>query len=198
MFGLGGSSSSRTLETSAGRALLSARSTSRAASAPRATCTAFALSPLACGTSHVSCATAVTSNAELSSLRGSFASLGQLCLYLAHGEGLLGSPQGYPWQRKSYGGQVLVSNVGQAVVPSYPLKNAILGARTVRFRVRDGDPNDQYARLYSPEVVDVIGGLKLPRYGLGNYAFDATGTERAGGPRNGRGRVKGPRAGTGD
>lgn len=97
---------------------------------------------------------------QLSSLRGSFASLGQLCLYLAHGEGLLGSPQGYPWQRKSYGGQVLVSNVGQAVVPSYPLKNAILGARTVRFRelhsqlgfwIHPFYMTDPYGRFDQPE-----------------------------------------------
>jgi hypothetical protein len=71
---------------------------------------------------------------QLESLRGSFASVGELALYLAHGNGLLGSPQGYPWQRRSYGGQVLVSNVGQSVVPNYPLKNAILGARSVDFR----------------------------------------------------------------
>jgi hypothetical protein len=71
---------------------------------------------------------------DLSSLRGSFAAIGELCLYLAHGNGLLGAPQGYAWQRRSYGGQVLVSNVGQSVVPSYPLKNALVGARTVDFR----------------------------------------------------------------
>lgn len=41
--------------------------------------------------------------------------------------------------------------------------------RTVQFRVRDGAADDQYARLYSERVVDVIGRLKLPRYGLGNY-----------------------------
>ena len=36
--------------------------------------------------------------------------------------------------------------------------------RTIKF---DIDP--QYASLFSPEVVDVISGLHLPRYGLGNY-----------------------------
>lgn len=30
--------------------------------------------------------------------------------------------------------------------------------------------DDQYASLYSPQVVDVIDGLRLPRYGLRNYA----------------------------
>lgn len=33
-----------------------------------------------------------------------------------------------------------------------------------------GDPNsDPYARLYADDIVDRINGLKLPRYGLGNY-----------------------------
>lgn len=31
--------------------------------------------------------------------------------------------------------------------------------------------DDQYARLYSDAVVDVIDGLRLPRYGLGNYVL---------------------------
>ena len=30
-------------------------------------------------------------------------------------------------------------------------------------------PKDQYARLYSPDVVETINALHLPRYGLGNY-----------------------------
>ena len=41
--------------------------------------------------------------------------------------------------------------------------------RTVVFKVKDGDSNDQYARLYSDRVVDTINSLALPRYGLGNY-----------------------------
>jgi superfamily II DNA or RNA helicase len=40
--------------------------------------------------------------------------------------------------------------------------------RTVKFKIgKPGD--DQYARLYSDEVVDIINHLNLPRYGLGNY-----------------------------
>ena len=42
--------------------------------------------------------------------------------------------------------------------------------RTVRFAIADDDPSDQYARLYAPVVVDTINSLRLPRYGLGNYA----------------------------
>ncbi|MGR3913656.1 MAG: helicase-related protein [Gammaproteobacteria bacterium] len=37
------------------------------------------------------------------------------------------------------------------------------------FSLKKGDPADQYARLYSTAVVDIIGNLKLPRYGIGIY-----------------------------
>ena len=40
---------------------------------------------------------------------------------------------------------------------------------TVKFTIDDTNPTDQYARLYSTDVVDTINELKLPRYGLGNY-----------------------------
>lgn len=40
---------------------------------------------------------------------------------------------------------------------------------TVPFAVDENDPNDQYARLYSERVVDIVNGLHLPRYGLGAY-----------------------------
>ncbi len=40
---------------------------------------------------------------------------------------------------------------------------------TLKFTVADDDPDDRYARLYSPAVVDVINALHVPRYGLGNY-----------------------------
>jgi hypothetical protein len=41
--------------------------------------------------------------------------------------------------------------------------------KTLTFRIRDSDPNDQYARLYSDRVVDTVRVLHLPRYGLANY-----------------------------
>ncbi|MGQ9684188.1 MAG: helicase-related protein [Anaerolineae bacterium] len=41
--------------------------------------------------------------------------------------------------------------------------------KTVRFAIDEADPNDQYARLYAPAVVEAINALSLPRYGLGNY-----------------------------
>ncbi len=41
--------------------------------------------------------------------------------------------------------------------------------KTVKFTINDKDKTDQYAQLYAQPVVDVINGLYLPRYGLGNY-----------------------------
>ena len=43
--------------------------------------------------------------------------------------------------------------------------------KTVEFAIDDSDPNDQYAKLYSPTVVDIVKRLHLPRYGLGNYVL---------------------------
>ena len=44
--------------------------------------------------------------------------------------------------------------------------------KTVKFTIDDSDPNDQYAKLYSLKVVDIVKKLYLPRYGLGNYLLD--------------------------
>ena len=45
--------------------------------------------------------------------------------------------------------------------------------KTVKFAIDDSNPDDQYAKLYSKSVVDVIKTLNLPRYGLGNYVLDS-------------------------
>ena len=44
--------------------------------------------------------------------------------------------------------------------------------KTVKFTIDDSNPNDQYAQLYSQNVVDIVKKLHLPRYGLGNYLLD--------------------------
>ena len=44
--------------------------------------------------------------------------------------------------------------------------------KTVKFAIDDQNPDDPYAQLYSPHVVDTISNLKLPRYGLANYIDD--------------------------
>ena len=41
--------------------------------------------------------------------------------------------------------------------------------RTIKFEINDEDPTDPYARAYSTDVLSIIDGLMLPRYGLGNY-----------------------------
>lgn len=41
--------------------------------------------------------------------------------------------------------------------------------KTVQFEIDESDPDDQYASLFAPRVVDTVNHLKLPRYGLGNY-----------------------------
>lgn len=41
--------------------------------------------------------------------------------------------------------------------------------KTVKFHIDESSPDDPYARLYSPNVVDTIDRLALPRYGLGGY-----------------------------
>jgi superfamily II DNA or RNA helicase len=40
------------------------------------------------------------------------------------------------------------------------------------FVVNEKDPNDEYARLYASPVVDIVNGLSLPRYGLGNSLLE--------------------------
>jgi len=47
--------------------------------------------------------------------------------------------------------------------------------KTVKFKINDSDTTDQYARLYSPPVVDTINKLELPRYGLGLYVAPSPG-----------------------
>jgi hypothetical protein len=94
---------------------------------------------------------------ELGTLAGSFAATGEMVLQVAHGKGTLNAPPGYPWQRRSYGGRVLVSNVGASFVPTFPLARALIGARSV-------DTEEQYSEL---------GHWRLPFYMADPYGrFD--------------------------
>ena len=45
--------------------------------------------------------------------------------------------------------------------------------QTLKFKVDDKDPHDQYAQMYSDAVVDTVNNLFLPRYGLGNYIAES-------------------------
>ncbi len=44
--------------------------------------------------------------------------------------------------------------------------------KTIKFKIDDKNPDDQYARLYASDIVDTVNGLNLPRYGLGNYIVE--------------------------
>jgi len=44
--------------------------------------------------------------------------------------------------------------------------------KKLEYEFNPGDPNDQYAKLYSSEVVNLINSLELPRYGLANYLIE--------------------------
>jgi SNF2 family DNA or RNA helicase len=44
--------------------------------------------------------------------------------------------------------------------------------KTIKFKIDDKNPDDQYALLYASDVVDTINSLNVPRYGLGNYVVE--------------------------
>jgi superfamily II DNA or RNA helicase len=41
--------------------------------------------------------------------------------------------------------------------------------RSLKFNIDETNPDDQYAKLYTQDVVNIVNALNLPRYGLGNY-----------------------------
>ncbi len=45
-------------------------------------------------------------------------------------------------------------------------------AKKLEYEFNANDPNDQYAKLYSENVVNTINNLQLPRYGLANYLIE--------------------------
>ncbi len=47
--------------------------------------------------------------------------------------------------------------------------------KKVEYSFDASDPNDQYAKLYDSYTVDIINGLNLPRYGLGNFVDKESG-----------------------
>lgn len=53
---------------------------------------------------------------------------------------------------------------GDGTQSTFPVRKP----KTVKFKLSDTE-TDQYAQLYSQQIVDAINALMLPRYGLGNY-----------------------------
>lgn len=41
--------------------------------------------------------------------------------------------------------------------------------KTLKFDINEKNRDDQYSKLYTPKVVNIVNRLNLPRYGLGNY-----------------------------
>jgi len=66
---------------------------------------------------------------DLASLRHSFLVSGTALAEIACGQGVLGASTVREWIYNSFGGQVLVSNVGRSIVPNHPLPGALLTSR---------------------------------------------------------------------
>ncbi|MBD3238964.1 MAG: hypothetical protein GF331_00155, partial [Chitinivibrionales bacterium] len=66
---------------------------------------------------------------DMQSLRSTNAVAGEAIVSLAHGNGELRPVIVEEHVIRDWGGQVLASNVGQSIVPNYPLKGAIVAAR---------------------------------------------------------------------
>ncbi len=71
--------------------------------------------------------------------------------------------QHYTEQDATTGRRYLKVRTGEKLY--FPTRKPI----SLGFAVDENDPADQYAKLYSVEVVDVISRLRLSRYGLGKY-----------------------------
>ena len=71
--------------------------------------------------------------------------------------------QHYTEQDEKSGRRFLKVHTGEKLY--FPTRQPV----SLSFAVDEQDPRDQYARLYSVEVVDVINRLRLSRYGLGGY-----------------------------
>ena len=71
--------------------------------------------------------------------------------------------QHYTEQDNKTGRRYLKVRTGEKLY--FPTRKPI----SLGFAVDENDPADQYAKLYSVEVVDVISRLRLSRYGLGKY-----------------------------
>ena len=68
---------------------------------------------------------------DVESMRHSLAVVGETFLTLAHGNGSLQPGEVRAERIRSFGGRVLVSGLGQSIIPNHPFAGAIVGARSV-------------------------------------------------------------------
>ncbi len=66
---------------------------------------------------------------DVESMRHSIATFGELLLSVAHGNGRF-APIQLGWLKKTFGGRVLASGLGQSIVPRYPIEGAVLASRS--------------------------------------------------------------------
>ncbi len=95
---------------------------------------------------------------DISTIAGSLQLLGESVLSIAHGNGEF-QPRNKAGWTLSYGGHVLVSNVGQSIVPNYPLKGAIVWNRG-----REDGYEFEFPGYFEHKLVqtDVYGRYDLP------------------------------------
>lgn len=89
---------------------------------------------------------------DLSTIREALRVTGESVVSLAHGNGDLLPVKNEEWRNQDFGGQVLVSNVGQSIVPNFPLKNAIVS----------GDPYPEKALYSRPGFYDLTFTMTNP------------------------------------
>ncbi|NQU42050.1 ABC transporter permease, partial [bacterium] len=96
---------------------------------------------------------------DIETLRLSMAVMGEGILSLAHGNGYLDPTTPRIFKNQTWGGRALVSNVGQSVVPNFPLKNAIIACRS-----RPGNAQFCWPGYYENLILfaDVYGKYYLP------------------------------------
>ncbi len=66
---------------------------------------------------------------DVQSLQYSMATFAEMLLSVAHGNGRF-APIQLGWLKKHFGGRVLASNIGQSMVPHFPVKGAVMSARS--------------------------------------------------------------------
>ena len=101
---------------------------------------------------------------SLRTIQYSLAVAGETLLAFAHGTGTLYPAPVAEHLNRTFGGQVLVSNVGQSIVPSYPLVGALIANRSF---VREGMYNFPGYYIHNFVLTDPYG-----RYRLRNNASD--------------------------
>lgn len=98
-------------------------------------------------------------------MRNSLLFEGEVALSMAHGVGKFPALNGGKYDFK---GRVLVSNVGQSIVPNYPLKNALLGTRS-RLNPQQFTAPGYYDIPFA--FADVYGEFDLFNSGAGSRHF---------------------------